>query len=158
MFDIGFSELMVIGVVALVVIGPERLPKVARTAGHLMGRMQRYVSDVKADINREVEMSELKDLKKTMDDAANTMNDAMHAHVGELTEEVRKAEQEFGRLSNPMMHFGLAGGAVAASTSSAGGSGEPEGAGGQLNLELAQVNESAGSGHGLKAPPPGTEG
>ncbi len=50
MFDIGFSELMVIGVVALVVIGPERLPKVARTAGHLMGRMQRYVASVKVSV------------------------------------------------------------------------------------------------------------
>jgi len=56
MFDIGFSELLVIGVVALIVIGPERLPRVARTVGHLMGRMQRYVADVKADIDREVEL------------------------------------------------------------------------------------------------------
>ena len=52
MFDIGFSELMVIGVVALLVIGPEKLPKVARTLGHLLGRAQRYVNDVKSDINR----------------------------------------------------------------------------------------------------------
>ena len=59
MFDIGFSELMVIAVVALVVLGPERLPKVARTAGHLFGRLQRYVNDVKADINREIELEEL---------------------------------------------------------------------------------------------------
>ena len=50
MFDIAFSELLIIGIVALVVIGPERLPKVARTVGHLLGRMQRYVSDVKSDI------------------------------------------------------------------------------------------------------------
>lgn len=60
MFDIGFSELLVIGVVALIVIGPERLPKVARTAGHLYGRMQRYVSDVKSDIGREIEIDELR--------------------------------------------------------------------------------------------------
>ena len=60
MFDIGFSELMVIAVVALIVIGPERLPKVARTLGHLFGRMQRYVSDVKADISREMELDELR--------------------------------------------------------------------------------------------------
>jgi sec-independent protein translocase protein TatB len=157
--DIGFSELMVVGVVALVVIGPERLPKVARTAGHLMGRMQRYVADVKADINREVEMSELKDLKKTMDDAASTMNDAMHAHVGELTEEVRKAEQEFGRLSNPMMHFGLAGGAGSASTASSELSGDrSEGAGAQLNLELAQGGETTVTGRESRAPSSGTEG
>ena len=50
MFDVGFSEIVVIAVVALIVIGPERLPKVARTLGHLFGRMQRYVNDVKADI------------------------------------------------------------------------------------------------------------
>ncbi|MHB1053785.1 MAG: Sec-independent protein translocase protein TatB [Thiobacillus sp.] len=60
MFDIGFTELIMIGVVALIVIGPERLPKVARTAGHLYGRLQRYVSDVKSDIGREMELDELK--------------------------------------------------------------------------------------------------
>ena len=60
MFDIGFTELLMVGVVALIVIGPERLPKVARAAGHLYGRMQRYVSDVKSDISREIEMDELK--------------------------------------------------------------------------------------------------
>ena len=60
MFDIGFTELLVIGVVALIVIGPERLPKVARTAGHLFGRMQRYVSTVKSDISREIELEELR--------------------------------------------------------------------------------------------------
>ena len=59
MFDIGFSELVVIGVVALIVVGPERLPKVARTAGHLFGRMQRYVGGVKADLRREFEFEEL---------------------------------------------------------------------------------------------------
>ena len=60
MFDIAFSEILVIAVVALIVIGPERLPKVARTLGHLVGRMQRYVNDVKSDISREMELEELK--------------------------------------------------------------------------------------------------
>ena len=60
MFDIGFSELVVIGVVALIVIGPERLPKVARTAGHLYGRLQRYVSAVKSDISREIQLDEIR--------------------------------------------------------------------------------------------------
>jgi len=60
MFDIGFTELIVIGVVALIVIGPERLPKVARTAGHLYGRMQRYVSSVKSDISHEMELDEIR--------------------------------------------------------------------------------------------------
>ena len=62
-FDIAFSEIAVIAVVALVVIGPERLPKVARTLGHMFGRLQRYVNDVKADINREIELDELRKLK-----------------------------------------------------------------------------------------------
>jgi sec-independent protein translocase protein TatB len=60
MFDIGFSELILIGVVALIVIGPERLPKVARTAGLLFGRFQRYASRVKQDISREMELDELR--------------------------------------------------------------------------------------------------
>jgi len=114
-FDIGFSEMMVIAVVALIVIGPERLPKVARTAGALFGRMQRYVSDVKADINREIEASELKDLKKSMTEAASSFEQSVKSHAGEIQEEVRKTEEEFNRLSNPMMHFGLTGeGGIAA--------------------------------------------
>lgn len=60
MFDIGFSELVVVGVVALIVIGPERLPKVARTAGHLLGRFQRYAASVKSDISREMQLEELR--------------------------------------------------------------------------------------------------
>ncbi len=63
MFDIGFSELVVIMVVALIVIGPERLPKVARTMGHLWGRAQRYVNGVRADIERDMHMDELRQLQ-----------------------------------------------------------------------------------------------
>ena len=70
MFDIGLSELMVIGIVALIVIGPERLPRVARTLGHLLGRAQRYVNDVKSDINREIQLDELKKLQTQVTDSA----------------------------------------------------------------------------------------
>lgn len=112
MFDIGFSELMVIGVVALVVIGPERLPRVARTAGHLFGRMQRYVNEVKSDINREIEMSELKDLKKTVEEASSSLEQSMSSQMNEIGNEVKKTEEEFNRLKNPMLHFGLAGAAT----------------------------------------------
>jgi len=76
MFDISFSELMLIGVIALIVIGPERLPKVARTVGHLLGRAQRYVNDVKTDIRKEMdaaEIGDLKNLKDQMQDAANSV-------------------------------------------------------------------------------------
>jgi sec-independent protein translocase protein TatB len=64
MFDIGFSEIVVIGVVALVVIGPEKLPKTARTLGLLFGRLQRYVNDVKSDISREMELDELRKVQQ----------------------------------------------------------------------------------------------
>ncbi|MBN9423610.1 MAG: twin arginine-targeting protein translocase TatB [Candidatus Accumulibacter sp. 66-26] len=73
MFDIGFSELIVIAVVALIVIGPERLPKVARTAGHLLGRLQRYVNDVKSDINREMQLDELKKLQAQVEESARSI-------------------------------------------------------------------------------------
>jgi sec-independent protein translocase protein TatB len=79
MFDIGFSELMVIGIVALIVIGPERLPKVARTLGHLLGRAQRYVSDVKSDINREMQLDELKKLQSQVTDSARSLEDSVRS-------------------------------------------------------------------------------
>lgn len=77
MFDFGFSELLLIGIVALVVIGPERLPKVARTAGHLFGRMQRYVADVKADINREMQLDELKKMQEEMHASVSSIENAV---------------------------------------------------------------------------------
>lgn len=77
MFDIGFSELLVIGIVALVVIGPERLPKVARTLGHLLGRAQRYVNDVKSDINREIQLDELKKLQTQVTESARSLEDSV---------------------------------------------------------------------------------
>ena len=73
MFDIGFSEILVIAVVALIVIGPERLPKVARSLGHLFGRLQRYVAEVRADIDREMQMEELKKLQSSMQEAARSI-------------------------------------------------------------------------------------
>lgn len=73
MFDIGFTELMVIALVGLIVIGPERMPKVARTVGHLLGRLQRYVGDVKADINREMQLDELKKMQSEVAEQARDM-------------------------------------------------------------------------------------
>ncbi len=81
MFDVGFSELLVIGVVALLVIGPEKLPRVARTVGALMGRAQRYVNDVKADISREIELDELKKLQTTVTEAAHSIESSMKETV-----------------------------------------------------------------------------
>ncbi len=73
MFDIAFSELILIALVALVVIGPERLPGLARTAGHLLGRLQRYVSDVKSDINREIQLEELKKMQQEVVESARSL-------------------------------------------------------------------------------------
>ena len=81
MLDVGFTELLVIGAVALLVIGPEKLPRVARTIGALMGRAQRYVNDVKADINREIELDELKKIKTSITDAAQGIESSMRETV-----------------------------------------------------------------------------
>lgn len=96
MFDIGFSELVVIGVVALIVIGPERLPKVARTAGHLLGRLQRYVSTIKSDISREMELDELKK-------AGEQFKQSLEQTENKITEEVTGAQhalQEMAQTEN----------------------------------------------------------
>jgi sec-independent protein translocase protein TatB len=97
MFDIGFSELFVIGIVALIVIGPERLPKVARTAGHLFGRMQRYVNDVKADINREMELDELRKMKTQFESAARDVETSVNQTVGSISSEVQAAQDDLNK-------------------------------------------------------------
>jgi sec-independent protein translocase protein TatB len=98
MFDVGFSELIVIALVALVVIGPERLPKVARTAGHLLGRLQRYVSDVKSDINREMQIEELKKLQEQVAGEARDMekqvNEQMNAVDASLNNSILQGVED----------------------------------------------------------------
>lgn len=89
MFDIGFSELVVIGVVALIVFGPEELPRVARTAGRLLSRFRNYVADVKAEINQEMEMSELKQLQAEVQDSARGLRDSLNAQINQTVAEVR---------------------------------------------------------------------
>lgn len=84
MLDVGISELGVIGVVALVVLGPERLPKVARAAGQWVGKMQRYMNDVKADINREAALSELKAVQESMQQAMTTFEHDVNAEVHQI--------------------------------------------------------------------------
>ena len=73
MFDISFMEMLIVAIAALVVIGPERLPKVARQAGQWVSKMRRYVDDVKSDFNRQLELSELRDLKKDVEEAARSI-------------------------------------------------------------------------------------
>lgn len=111
MFDIGFTELIVIGIVALVVVGPERLPKVARAAGHLYGRMQRYVSTVRSDISREMQLDEMRrvgqDFKQSVESAASgverqasVVDDYLRGEVEMLDKSVR-AEPQNAPISAP---------------------------------------------------------
>ncbi|WP_043420913.1 Sec-independent protein translocase protein TatB [Azonexus hydrophilus] len=117
MFDIGFTELMVIGVVALLVIGPERLPKVARTLGHLLGRAQRYVNDVKSDINREMQLDELKKLQAQVAESARSLEDTVRKEydsarttfaspvqdaIADLEASARKIEQDVAAVASPV--------------------------------------------------------
>src|SRR5665213_1784693 len=73
MIDFGFDKIALIGAVALVVIGPEKLPRVARTVGTLIGKAQRYVADVKAEVNRSIELDDLKKMKTEFEDAARNV-------------------------------------------------------------------------------------
>ncbi len=95
MFDIGITEIGVIAVVALIVIGPERLPRVARTIGTLLGRAQRYVNDVKAEVNREIELDELKKLQTQMKEAAQSVQQQMTSVGTEVQSAVHDAEKSF---------------------------------------------------------------
>jgi len=90
MFDVGFSELVVIALVALIVIGPERLPKVARAAGILLGRLQRYVNDVKADINREIQLDEIKKMQSEVTASVRDMEQS-------VTEQMKTVETELNQ-------------------------------------------------------------
>ena len=100
MFDIGFSEIVVIAVVALVVIGPERLPKTARTLGHLFGRLQRYVADVKADINREMQLEELKKLQQEVRSAASEIESSVNAVARNVETGVRGVQSELNAAAS----------------------------------------------------------
>jgi sec-independent protein translocase protein TatB len=97
MFDFGFSKLFLLGIVALVVIGPERLPKVARTVGHLYGRLQRYVTQVKSDINREMEAADLGKMKTEFETAARSFQSDVESSVRSASEEMREAQSSIER-------------------------------------------------------------
>lgn len=99
MFDIGFSEIVVIAVVALIVIGPQRLPKAARTLGHLFGRLQRYVNDVKADINREMELDELRKLQQEVQSAAREIETGVSSAARDFEGSMRSVETELNRAA-----------------------------------------------------------
>lgn len=89
MFDIGLSKMALIGAVALVVIGPEKLPRVARTVGTLLGKAQRYVADVKAEVNRSMELDELRKMKETVETAARDVEKSVHDTSSSLEKDWR---------------------------------------------------------------------
>ena len=94
MFNFGISEIMIIAVVGLIVIGPERLPKVARTMGHVFGRMQRYASQIKSDINKEMQLEELKSIQKSMKDAADDIEQSVTQQVNYIESEVDEINKD----------------------------------------------------------------
>jgi sec-independent protein translocase protein TatB len=84
LIDLGISKLALIGAVALIVIGPEKLPKVARTVGTLLGKAQRYVSDVKAEVNRAMELDELKKMRDTVESAARDVGNTIQTQASDF--------------------------------------------------------------------------
>lgn len=110
MIDFGFDKLALIGAVALIVIGPQKLPRVARTVGHLLGKAQRYVADVKAEVNRSIELEELKKMKTEFEDAARNVernvNDELRATTNDFEQSWREATDS--AAGNVVTHTPLA--------------------------------------------------
>ena len=95
MFELSFGKMMIIAVVALIVLGPEKLPKVARTIGHLLGRARTYANTVKQDIDREMQMDELRKLQQQAQEAARSFETA-------VSDAGRSVEQEASSMQNGM--------------------------------------------------------
>jgi len=94
MLDFGFDKIALIGAVALIVIGPEKLPRVARTVGALIGKAQRYVADVKAEVNRSIELEELQKMKKQFETAASDIQSSVQREVSEAGQAVESSWKE----------------------------------------------------------------
>ena len=92
MLDLGISKMALIGAVALIVIGPEKLPRVARTAGALLGRAQRYVADVKSEVNRAIELEELKKMKESVEQAGREVEQSIHKAQAEMDAQWRSTK------------------------------------------------------------------
>ena len=96
MIDFGFEKLALIGAVALIVIGPEKLPRVARTVGTLLGKAQRYVADVKAEVNRSIELEELQKMKTQFETAARDVHDTVRKEFDETRAGLQGDASAFG--------------------------------------------------------------
>ena len=91
MIDIGLSKMALIGAVALIVIGPEKLPRVARTVGTLLGKAQRYVADVKAEVNRSMELDELRKMKDTVESAARDVEQSIQTSASDIQKDMEQS-------------------------------------------------------------------
>ena len=107
MIDLGLTKMALIGVVALVVIGPEKLPRVARMAGSLFGRAQRYINEVKSQVSREIELDELRKMQKDIVDAATSVGQEVRDTVGQLDNDINGAWNADGTqaqtIHNPLI-------------------------------------------------------
>ncbi|RSZ58252.1 Sec-independent protein translocase subunit TatB [Massilia atriviolacea] len=101
MIDLGLSKLAIIGVVALIVIGPEKLPKVARMAGTLYGRAQRYLHDVKSEVSREIELDELRNLQKEVQETAQSFKDSVENTIAQNIDDVEAAWRDLPSSTAP---------------------------------------------------------
>ena len=101
MIDLGVSKLALIAVVALVVVGPERLPKVARMAGNLFGRAQRYMADVKSEVSRQMEVEEFKKFREetaaTLKEVENSIGSTVHEASANLSDQADIFETSFDK-------------------------------------------------------------
>jgi sec-independent protein translocase protein TatB len=107
MIDFGFDKLALIGAVALIVIGPEKLPRVARTVGHMLGKAQRYVADVKAEVNRSIELEELKKMKTEFETAARDVEQSVR---NEVNQAAASFEQDWAGATSGIEGGGTGGG------------------------------------------------
>ena len=94
MIDFGFDKIALIGAVALIVIGPEKLPRVARTVGHFIGKAQRYVADVKAEVNRSIELEELQKMKSQFEGAARDVEQSVNREMNSATSELQRGWED----------------------------------------------------------------
>jgi len=102
MIDLGISKMALIGAVALIVIGPEKLPRVARTVGALLGKAQRYVADVKNEVNRSMELDELKKMKESMESAARDVQSSVQSTAQDFEQSWNEATSSFEQAATPV--------------------------------------------------------
>lgn len=98
MIDLGLEKMIVIGAVALIVIGPEKMPRVARTVGTLLGKAQRYVNDVKAEVNRSMELEELRKMKETVESAARDVESSVSSAAADFEKQWQEVSSDASAL------------------------------------------------------------